>query len=59
MSSDADKYHPLGLNARFKFNNLSYGGFLLSVILFSFVLEKYIVCDAYGLRSPSFEFSSV
>ena len=25
----------------------------------TFVLEKYIVCDVCGLRSPSFEFSSV
>ena len=31
----------------------------LSDILFSFVLEKYIVCDVCGLRSPSFESSSV
>ena len=30
-----------------------------SDILFSFVLEKYIVCDVCGLRFPSFEFSSV
>ena len=28
-------------------------------ILFSFVLEKLIVCDVCGLRSPSFESSSV
>ena len=28
-------------------------------ILFSFVLEKYIVCSVCGLRSPSFESSSV
>ena len=34
-------------------------GVSLSEILFSFVLEKYIVCDACGLSSPSFEFSSV
>ena len=34
-------------------------GASLSDILFSFVLEKYIVCDVCGLRSPSFEFSSV
>ena len=34
-------------------------GTSLSDILFSFVLEKYIVCDVCGLRSPSFEFSSV
>ena len=33
--------------------------FSLSDILFSFVLEKYIVCDVCGLRSPSFESSSV
>ena len=31
----------------------------LSDILFSFVLEKYTVCDVWGLRSPSFESSSV
>ena len=31
----------------------------LSEILFSFMLEKYIVCDACGLRSPSFESSSM
>ena len=31
----------------------------LSEILFSFMLEKYIVCYACGLRSPSFESSSV
>ena len=34
-------------------------GVSLSDILFSFVLEKYIVCDVCGLRSPSFESSSV
>ena len=34
-------------------------GASLSDILFSFVLENYIVCDVCGLRSPSFEFSSV
>ena len=34
-------------------------GASLSDILFSFVLEKYIVCDVWGLRSPSFESSSV
>ena len=34
-------------------------GVSLSEILFSFMLEKYIVCDAWGLRSPSFESSSV
>ena len=31
----------------------------LSEILFSFMLEKYIVYDACGLRSPSFESSGV
>ena len=31
----------------------------LSEILFSFMLEKYIVCEAYRLRSPLFESSSV
>ena len=34
-------------------------GASLSYILFTFVLEKYIVCDVCGLRSPSFESSSV
>ena len=34
-------------------------GVSLSEILFSFLLEKYIVCDACGLRTPSFESSSV
>ena len=34
-------------------------GVSLSEILFSFMLEKYIVCDACGLRPPSFESSSV
>ena len=34
-------------------------GVSLSEILFSFMLEKYIVCDACGLRSPSFKSSSV
>ena len=37
-------------------------GASLSDISFSFVLEKYIVCivcDVCGLRSPSFESSSV
>ena len=34
-------------------------GASLSDILFSFVSEKYIVCDVCGLRSPSFESISV
>ena len=34
-------------------------GASLSDILISFVLEKYIVCDVFGLRFPSFESSSV
>ena len=34
-------------------------GASLSDILFLFVLEKYIVCNVCGLRSPSFESSSV
>ena len=34
-------------------------GVSLSDILFSFVLEKYIVCDVCRLSSPSFESSSV
>ena len=34
-------------------------GFLYLKSYFLFMLEKYIVCDAWGLRSPSFESSSV
>ena len=34
-------------------------GASLSDLLFSFVLETYIVCEVCGLRSPSFESSSV
>ena len=34
-------------------------GASLSDLLFSFVLEKYIVCEVCGLTSPSFESSSV
>ena len=34
-------------------------GVSVSEILFSFMLETYIVCDACGLRSPSPESSSV
>ena len=34
-------------------------GASLSDILFSFVLEKYVVCDVCGLRSASLESSSV
>ena len=34
-------------------------GFFILFILFSFMLEKYIVCDACRLRSPSAESSSV
>ena len=34
-------------------------GASLSDILYSFVLEKYTVCDVCGLRSPSFESNSV
>ena len=34
-------------------------GVYSSEILFSFMLEKYIVCDACELRSPSFESTSV
>ena len=37
----------------------SHTGASLSDILFSFILEKYIVCDVSGLRSPSIESSSV
>ena len=31
----------------------------LSDLLFSFVFGKYIVCDVYGLESPSFESTTV
>ena len=58
MSSDVDKYYPQGLNARFKFNNLSYGGFFIWHLVF-LCFGKYIFCDVCGLRSPSFESSSV
>ena len=34
-------------------------GASFSDILFSFALEKYIVCDVCGVRSPSFESSNV
>ena len=34
-------------------------GASLSDLMFSFVLEKYIVCEVCGLRPPSFESSSV
>ena len=40
-------------------STISPTGASLSDILFSFVSEKYIVCDVCGLRSPSFESSSV
>ena len=58
MSSDVDKYYPLGITARFKFNNLFYGGFFIWYFVFM-CLEKYIACDVCGLRPPSFESSSV
>ena len=34
-------------------------GISLSDPLFPCMLEKYVVCDVCGLRSPSFEFISV
>ena len=40
-------------------STISPTGASLSDILFSFVLEKYIVCDVCGLSSPSFESSNV
>ena len=40
-------------------NNNNSTGVSVSEILFSFMLEKYIVCDACGRRSPSSESSSV
>ena len=40
-------------------STISPTGASLSDILFSFVLEKYIVCDVCGLRSPLFESCSV
>ena len=43
---------------RYRIYDLLWGA-SLSDILFSFVVEKYIVCDACGLRFPSFESSSV
>ena len=41
------------------FNYDNSTGASLSEILFSIMLEKYIVCDECGLRSASFESSSV
>ena len=40
-------------------SKISPTGASLSDILFSFVLEKYIIFDVCGLRSPSFESSNV
>ena len=40
-------------------NNNNSTGVSLSEILFSFTLEKYIVCDACGLKSPLFASNSV
>ena len=40
-------------------NDNNWTGVSLSEILFSFMLEKYVVCDACGLRSSSFEPSSM
>ena len=42
MSPDADKYYPLVLSARFKFNHLSYGGFLIWHLVF-ICFEKNIL----------------
>ena len=39
-------------------NNNNSTGVSLSEILFSFTLEKYIVCDACGLKSPLFASSN-
>ena len=58
MSPDASKYYQHGLNVWFKSNYLSNRGFPIWYLVF-FVLEKYIVCDVFGLRFPSFESSSV
>ena len=50
----------ISLGQTYKSNSTTYPmGASLSDILFSFVFEKYIVCDVCGLRSPSFESSSV
>ena len=48
-----------GLVPYYGSNDYNSTGVSLFEILFSFMLEKYIVCDACGLRSPSFESSSV
>ena len=45
MPDSSSKTHPTGAS--------------LSDTLFSFLLKKYAVCDVCGLRSPSFESSSV
>ena len=59
MSYDANKLIKRGSvpDCGSNYNNST--GVSLSQILFSFMLEKYIVCDACRLRSPSFESSSV
>ena len=58
MSPDVDKYYHKG-SMPDSSSTTSPMGASLSDILFSFVLEKYIVCNVCGLRSPSFESSSV
>ena len=59
MSYDANRTYQYGLSTMLWFNANNSTGVSLSEILFSFMLEKYIVCDACGPRSPSFESSSV
>ena len=56
MSSDVNKYYKGSMPD--SSSTTSPTGASLSDILFSFVFI-YIVCDVCGLRSPSFESSSV
>ena len=55
MSFDVNRRYQY-LIVVFEDNNST--GVSLSGILFSVMLEKYIVCNVYGLRFPSFEFNS-
>ena len=44
--------------SNYDFNTTSYDG-CLSDDLFFFILEQYMICDTYGVKSPSFQSSSV
>ena len=59
MSHDANKIINKGPVLYYGSNGDNSTEVSLSDILFSFMLEKYIVCNVCGLRSLSFESSSV